>query len=576
MPFKFKTKLLASHVALVLAVVLIVLLELNRVLGADLERQLDERLLQQAHGAAQWIGDGRRHPDKLAARLSLVVHADVTIFDHDGNVVGESNPAAHTVGVEEASLPELVLAREGKTGYATRAGPTGEPVRLVAVPAGDGELLRLAAPLSEIRGTVLAMRQRLLVASGVAILAALLLGVLAADVVARPLRAMTASATRLAHGDYDTVFPTSPPDEIGTLGTSLTSLARELKSKIGDLTTERDRLSAILSGMAEGVLVLGADGKVQLANPAAEGIAGTTAFVGKTLYDAVSDSELASAVSSAISRGEAIETELELASGRSIVLYVRPLVGSLGAGGTVAVLRDLTGLRKLMTTRRDFVANVSHELRTPVTAIQGYAETLLGKSVDAATARQFTETMHRHAMRIGALVEGLLRLSELEARAPSAHAAESVDVFAIASQVKDTMRSRAGAADATVSIDVEERSRALGDPRGLEQVMENLVDNAIKYGKSSGGTVSVRSRKDGDHVRLTVEDDGPGIEARHLPRLFERFYRVDPGRSRDKGGSGLGLAIVKHLVESMGGSIEAASAPGKGTRFTVLLPRDQG
>src|SRR5215472_122194 len=232
MSLSFRTKLLASHVALVAAVVLLVLLELNRALAADLGRQLDTGLLQQAAGAAQWVGEGRRHPDKLAGRLALVVNADVTIYDRDGNVLGAAAPPTDTaplVNDRSAEVPEVVAARHGGLGHDTRVLSGGEEMHYVAVPAGDGEVLRLGAPVSAINATVKGMQRRLLFASVLAIAAALALGLLAAWGAARPLRAMTASATRIARGDYDIGPPSASPDEFGVLSRSLASLAAELK-----------------------------------------------------------------------------------------------------------------------------------------------------------------------------------------------------------------------------------------------------------------------------------------------------------------------------------------------------------
>jgi two-component system phosphate regulon sensor histidine kinase PhoR len=250
---------------------------------------------------------------------------------------------------------------------------------------------------------------------------------------------------------------------------------------------------------------------------------------------------------------------------------VRPLA-TAGAGGSVTVLRDMTGLRKLMTMRRDFVANVSHELRTPVAAIQGYAETLLAGSGDAATQRQFLEIIHRQALRIGALVQDLLTLSELEVRPRDAAVRERVGLGALAAHVAQTVRAKAEAQGARVAVDVATDAVVVGDPMGLEQVIQNLVDNALKYGAARGGEVRVRGRREAGRVAIAVEDDGPGIAEEHLARLFERFYRVDAGRTRERGGTGLGLAIVKHLVESMGGAIKVESHVGRGTAFRIDLP----
>ena len=570
MTLTFRAKLLASHLGLVTAILLLVVLELNRTLGGDLARQLDDRLEQQAQGAAQWVGEGRRHPDKLAGRLGLVVHAEVTLFDRDGVVVGDSARPDVTGAPSGADDREFQEARRGEIGRATRAVEGGQ-MRFVAVSAADGMVVRLGAPLSDIDATVVAMRRRLTFAIGIAIAAALALGWLASRLAARPLRAMTESATRIAQGDY-AIVPSTSRDDFGVLSRTLAALAAQLEAKLGELTEERDRLSAILAGMAEGVLVVDAGGKVVLANPAAETLLGPS-LVGRGLAEAVTAPELRAVIEDAARSGHPHETEVE-AGLRAIALYVRPLAAR--GGGLVTVLRDMTRLRRLLVIRRDFVANVSHELRTPVTAIQGYAETLLRGPLDEPTRKQFTDIIHRHARRLGALVEGLLTLSELEARPPEQAVRERVEVRAIADHVRVTLRERAAQRETRVEVDVADDVVARGDPVAVEQVIENLVDNAIKYGRDGGAEVRIVGRRRADRVVLELVDDGPGMGAEHLPRLFERFYRVDAGRSRERGGTGLGLAIVKHLVESMDGTVEVESEVGRGTTFRVEWPAWDG
>jgi signal transduction histidine kinase len=231
----------------------------------------------------------------------------------------------------------------------------------------------------------------------------------------------------------------------------------------------------------------------------------------------------------------------------------------------------LAQVRRLEVVRRDFVANVSHELRTPVTAIQGYAETLLETRPDEPTRERFLATIHRHAQRLGRLLEDLLRLSAIESQSPEGAVREPVPLRALAMLVAQTVEERRREKGATIDIDVPDTAVARGDPAGVEQVLENLVDNALKYGPA-GVHVRVAAERAGASVRVTVTDDGPGIAAEHLPRIFERFYRVDPARSREQGGAGLGLAIVKHLVESMNGAVTATSEPGKGCQLAVTLP----
>lgn len=459
----FRAKLLAGHVGLVLAVLLLVLVELNRSLAIDLRSGLATRVREQTLGAAGWVGQNR-HPEKLALRLAEVVGARVTIADEEGRMLADSDP--DRASEDLAAQPEIVAALRGEVGEATRSDPTRGDVVFVAVRANDDLIVRLAAPLSAVEAPVDAMQNRLLFALLLATAAAALLGLIASRIAARPLRAMTEAADRIAKGNYDVDLPPPSPDEFGVLTEALGSLARQLEG-------------------------------------------------------------------------------------------------------------DMARIAKLEKIRRDFVANLSHELRTPVTAVQGYAETLLEGAPDEETRREFLGVIHHHAKRLNALVDALIRLSAIEARAPEDTAREPVDLGAIAKHVVATARAKSKDREVTIEVGVSEPSKVWGDPLGVEQIVDNLVDNAIKYGKP-GGTVRLSSVTRGPWVELSVSDDGPGIAAEHLPRLFERFYRVDPGRSRARGGVGLGLAIVRHLAEAMGGTIDVESTPGVETRFTLRLPAFEG
>ena len=574
MRLSLRTKLLAANIVLVAVVVGLVLVQLSQSLGRDLRSQLNARLEAQARGAALWIGEGR-HPGKLASRLGAVVGAYITIFDRDGDVVGESDARAPQPWErpDEHRQPEVIAAREGHTGTASRPfAQGGEEMLYVAVPAADGLIVRLALPLSSVNHTVRAMHERLALAGVLALGVALALAFFSARLLTGPVRAMTMQAERLAAGDYEGHTPSAAPDELGTLSRALSRLAADLKAKIHDLTAERDRLTAILAGMEEGVLVLGPDGHVLLANPAASRVLnGEGTLEGKALGEVIREPKLREVVEAAAVSRRMQEAEVDVPTGgRSIALYVRPLDSEAGAG-LVTVLRDMTRVRRLLSQRRDFVADVSHELRTPVAAIQGYAETLLGGAKDPAVARQFLETIHRHAARLGALVESLLHFSELEVRSPEEAVRVPMPVATIAGNVASTLESAAERDGVRIEVEVPAGLEAVGDPAGLEEVLENLVSNALKYG-ATGRVVRIRGKRDGARVELAVQDEGEGIGPEHLPRLFERFYRVDPSRSRDRGGAGLGLAIVKQLVEGMGGTVDVESALGQGTTFRVRLP----
>jgi two-component system phosphate regulon sensor histidine kinase PhoR len=359
-------------------------------------------------------------------------------------------------------------------------------------------------------------------------------------------------------------------------GPAITARVRAEKAHaraLAELTEERNRLRGIVEGMEEGVLLLDAGGHVALLNAALREmlLLGADA-VGKTQLEAIRHADLKEIVDQA-REGEAVTGEIELEGLKPRRLLVRAarLPGDIGQ--VFAVFVDVTEVRKLESLRRDFVANVSHELRTPVTAIRSAAETLQGGVPgDPRVLDQFIGIMARNAERLHGLVEDLLDLSRIESQKLKL-VMEPLDVRAVFAQVLSLFKERADKKQVElVNAAPPTLPRLLADRRALEHVLTNLVDNAVKYvGERS--KVTLRAEVEGDELRLLVEDNGPGIEERHLPRLFERFYRVDAGRSRELGGTGLGLSIVKHLSEAMGGGVAVQSKPGAGTTFIVSLKK---
>jgi two-component system phosphate regulon sensor histidine kinase PhoR len=559
----FRTKLLATYLGLLGVVVGTTMFALERSLGEELVHSLNRRLEAQAREVAVWV---RRagHPERLAPRLAAVVGARVSIIAGDGAVVADSDGQGGAAArLDPATTQEIALARRFGAGQATRAEAPGAPeLHHVAVPVGGDRFVRLSVPMSDIHGTRRTLRARLLLIASAGLVMALVLGLLAVRAVARPLQTMTASARRLARGDYDVPPPFSSPDELGVLSRSLATLAADLQARIGDLTRERDLLSSVLAALVEGVLVVAEDGRVLLANPRALAIVPTQ--IGASL----APERLRQVLESAVNGGSSAEDELRLGE-HDVVVTAQPLRAP-GAGG-VLVLYDVTRLRRLETMRRDFLANVSHELRTPVTAIRGYAETLLHTEMEPGLRSEFLEIVHRNAERIGRLVADLLVVQDAEAN-PTAVENQPVSVAPLVAHVLGTAQARAAARQIALVAEVAEGLQVLADPGRLEQVLLNLVENALNYGRS-GGQVRVTAEAESAWVRLCVADDGPGIAPEHHDRIFERFFRVDAGRSRQHGGTGLGLAIVKHLTEAMGGRVTVDSELGRGARFSVLLRR---
>jgi two-component system phosphate regulon sensor histidine kinase PhoR len=338
------------------------------------------------------------------------------------------------------------------------------------------------------------------------------------------------------------------------------------------LRSERDLLSRILRGMQEGVLLLDRDGRVALMNPALREMFLVRAeILGQPLLDVVKHEALGEVLERARNERGTVSGEIELDGLQPRRLLVRSSTLDEQGGGTLAVFFDVTDVRRLESLRRDFVANVSHELRTPVTAIISAAETLESAATkDPKTAKRFVDIIQRNASRLKRLIEDLLDLSRIESRELKLNP-ERIEFAPFAAQLLGMFRERAEQKKITLRLDCARDAETEADRRALEQVLTNLVENAVKY-CPSGSRVIVRGERAHGSLRFRVEDDGPGIEEKHLPRLFERFYRVDTGRSREMGGTGLGLSIVKHLVEAMDGTIEVRSTVGKGTTFEVLLP----
>ena len=352
------------------------------------------------------------------------------------------------------------------------------------------------------------------------------------------------------------------------------ALAREVQAAdiaARDSARKLAVLRAVIDGMAEGVWITSDLGTVVEHNNALKEFLFTgQEIVGHRPRDLFESEELQAAVDRACREGVVSRLELTVEGMRPSVLsvHVSPLGRELG--GSSAVFFDVSELRRLEKVRKDFVANVSHELRTPITAIRGYAETLQSGAIsDALAAPKMVDIIHRQAERLSELVEDLLELSRLEAKQIQL-AENPVELLEATSRALEAVRPKARPRGTSIEVQVPAGLSALGDQRAIEQVLLNLVDNAVKYSPPQGRVVVSARQLDG-LVELKIKDDGPGIEARHLDRIFERFYRVDKGRSREMGGTGLGLSIVKHLVTTMHGDVRCESAPGQGSTFFVEL-----
>lgn len=410
----------------------------------------------------------------------------------------------------------------------------------------------------------------------VALISGAVAGVIIAELGVRwfdeSVRPLTSAARKMHEGDLDVRARVAAEEDVGQLGAALDELAGSLSQTVTELKSERDLVSRILDGMQEGVLLLDKEGKVALMNPALREMLLLRAdVIGQPLLEVVRHAELKELLDRARTTQKTCSGEVELGGLKPRRLLVRGTSFTRAAGGLLAVFFDVTDIRRLESLRRDFVANVSHELRTPVTAILSAAETLeTAIEKDPEGARRFLGIIERNAARLQRLIEDLLDLSRIESRELRLRPERfAFDPFA--TLLLGMFRERADKKKIALKIESEKDLELECDRRALEQVLTNLVDNAVKY-CPEGSTIVLRGEPMENGARIRVEDDGPGIETQHLPRLFERFYRVDAGRSRAVGGTGLGLSICKHLVEAMGGEINVASIVGKGTTFDVRVP----
>lgn len=568
--------------ALSLAIVAVGLAGAQWSISDALERRLDRfahaELLKDARLAAEAVraGSGWRDGDALIRALARGAEGRLTLIDPAGVVRADSamrpEELARLAGHNDR--PEVIAARRDGHGVAVRRSDTLARTLVYAAVRVEGPggpwVMRVAVSPALTQQTTADIRGVIAMGALVGVILAALMSAMASYLASRPLQRLTLTAramvkdlsvrTRLRHGD-----------EVGALAEALDALADDLAESLRSLGMERDRLGAILEAMIEGVLVTDHTGAIALVNRAAREVflVGREAL-GKTPIEALGNAELHSVFEAARADGESHTQEIafDSAGPRRVMVRVTPI--DAPPTRFVAVLTDVTELRRLESMRRDFVANVSHELRTPVAAIRAAAETLLlGALNKPETAEEFTLIVDRHAERLHHLVEDLLELSRLESRGFQM----TRTPLDLAREVRHALELTALSAErrgTALTATIDELPRVMADRKGLEQVLVNLIDNAIKY-SGEGAAVTVRAARRAEGVRLTVSDSGPGIEARHLPRLFERFYRIDASRSRAVGGTGLGLAIVKHLAEAMGASVSVESAVGAGSSFHVDL-----
>jgi two-component system, OmpR family, phosphate regulon sensor histidine kinase PhoR len=581
-------KFALSFLALLVSVLLAVDFFAERALRADYQRTGFERLIAIARVAQklppQSALASAGHPEDLSALRDWATQvaasgARVTVLAFDGRVLADSQ-SGPTATEDKGSGPEIQEALASGQGRSIRRSSSlGRDLLYYAVrqPTSSGQplIVRFALPLDTVDEVLSAFRHRLWLASLVILLLACAVSMLFSRSFTDRVERLREFSRRVAEGDFRPLPRDSSGDALEALGISLNRTAARLDRTIQTLTEERNLSSAILGSMVEGVAVVNNAERLVFANPGFAEILGLDVppVSGSALVEVVRQTGLLEAVRQVLG-GEA-RVQSEIVTGTLRQHYFAITVAAVRAGdttGAVVVLHDITELRRLERVRRDFVANVSHEFRTPLTAIQGFAETLLAGAIDDSVNRtRFLEIILEHSRRLARLTEDLLVLSKMDADRLELEI-QQLRVSQLIDSCLETAQRRAAEKDLRISVNMPEGLPDIaGDRRRLAEVLQNLLDNAIQYTLPSG-RITLSAQPKGEEMILTVSDTGIGIPKADQPRIFERFYRVDVARSREAGGTGLGLAIAKHLVEVHGGRLWVDSEVGQGSHFHFSVP----
>ncbi|MDZ7696096.1 MAG: ATP-binding protein [Deltaproteobacteria bacterium] len=520
--------------------------------------------------------------DRLAKKMGRYADTRITVLLPSGAVVGDSheNPSSMDNHADRSEIREAIHDGMGRSVRFSRTVQQNLMYVASAVKE-DGRaigVVRTAIPLSAFDRAIGRIQRKIVLSGAIIALFAILVSLYVSRRITHPIEKIRKWSTGIANGDFKRRPEVRAPEEIEALSESLANMARKLREQLDMVVRQRNEIQAMFSSMAEGVFALDMDGHIISMNRAAETMLSCRfeAAQGRSIEEVERNSELHRFVEETLSSPHPIEKDILLSPEEGMVINCH---GSFLRDseerqiGVIVMMNDVTRLRRLENVRREFVANVSHEIKTPITAIKGFVETLRDGALEhPEDAKRFLKIIDSHVNRLEAIVEDLLNLSRVEQGAEEG-SIEQVkgaieDILATAIQI---CRERAEAKDIRMDVACPESIRVEVNPPLLEQAVVNLLDNAVKY-SPEGSRIRIEVTEEENEVRIAVHDQGCGIEKKHLPRVFERFYRVDKARSRQLGGTGLGLAIVKHIAEAHGGRVSVKSTLGKGSTFTIHLP----
>lgn len=561
-------KVLAAFAFVIAAATLTLDFAIRHTWETSLKNDIERLLVQNANSFALRMQNDHQHSlQQMAEEEARITETRVTIIARDGTVLADTQADPKTME-NHASRPEVVAALQGNNGAATRLSRTvGVEFLYVAVPSGD-KIARLAYPMATLRDHMAAIHRNLARATALALLLALLLAVAIAQTIASRLKSILRFAEQVAAGNLSARIAESGTDEIAQVAMSLDRTARRLEENFASVRESRAELEALLNSMNDGVIAVSPEMKVRWANQAITSMVHRPVRMGVPVTELVRHPDFLDTLRAAL-KSKQRETKIASSLGGrgSFSITAEPLPD----GGVVSVLHDISEIERVEKTRRDFIANVSHELRTPLTSIRGYAETLLdSEDLVNGNAQDFLQVIRRNAERMSRLTEDLLVLARVESGEEKLdlrpHAARVLVAEAVSA-----MQESAKQAEVELAIAAVPDVSVVADAYAVHQVFSNLVSNALRYAQS-GKKVVLGATEQPGAVEFYVQDFGPGIAYEHLPRIFERFYRVDKARSRETGGTGLGLAIVKHIVLNHNGSVRVGSSVGHGSTFFFSLP----
>lgn len=549
--------------------------------------KVEENLLSNARLMERIVAEYLASPGEtkdwevLARSLGQDVGARVTIIDPHGAVLGDSDAVAAELE-SHLERPEIQAAFRGELGKSYRYSTSLRIEMLylalpVSVEGTTGGVIRVALPLAQVEEFYRSFWEKMWVVGLVGLLVALVTSSIAAMKLAKPLQEVSLAAVEMARGQYNRRLKVrKAPAEIRVLINAFNQMADNLAQSIGKLTERKNRLETVLASLDDSLIAVDREGQVVMLNPPAAALFQISEgeALRRHLLEVIRHEGLYEAVSDVLENRKVIHREMCLFVSQEKIfrVHVAPIVGQ-GTWGAVVVLRDMTEIRRTERMRKEFVANVSHELNTPLTSIAGYVETLLdGAYQDPGVNLRFLGIIHKETERLKRLIEDLLQLSQIESQKGQI-AFLPVELSGVIAKTTGLLATTLAEKGQDLELDFPAslpKVKATED--SLEQVFLNLIDNAIKY-SPPGSRITVKAWEEDNMVAVSVVDQGQGIPPEALPRIFERFYRVEKSRAREIPGTGLGLAIVKHLVDSLEGAIEVTSQPGQGSRFTVKLPK---